>query len=50
MKILFQGDSITDAGRDRSDPHELGTGYPSTLRSISAASIPTRILNLSTSA
>lgn len=28
MKILFQGDSITDAGRDRSDPHELGTGYP----------------------
>lgn len=28
MKILFQGDSITDAGRDRSDPHELGKGYP----------------------
>lgn len=28
MKILFQGDSITDAGRDRSDPHELGNGYP----------------------
>lgn len=28
MKILFQGDSITDAGRDRSDPHELGHGYP----------------------
>ena len=28
MKILFQGDSITDAGRDRSDYHELGTGYP----------------------
>ena len=28
MKILFQGDSITDAGRDRSDPHELGQGYP----------------------
>ncbi len=28
MKILFQGDSITDAGRDRSDPHELGPGYP----------------------
>ena len=27
MKILFQGDSITDAGRDRSDPHHLGTGY-----------------------
>ncbi len=28
MKILFQGDSITDAGRDRSDPHNLGSGYP----------------------
>ena len=28
MKILFQGDSITDAGRGREDPHELGHGYP----------------------
>jgi Lysophospholipase L1 and related esterases len=28
MKILFQGDSITDAGRDRNDPHNLGAGYP----------------------
>lgn len=28
MKILFQGDSITDMGRDRSDPHDLGAGYP----------------------
>lgn len=28
MRILFQGDSITDAGRDRSDPHHLGSGYP----------------------
>ena len=28
MKILFQGDSITDAGRDRSDYHDLGEGYP----------------------
>ena len=28
-KILFQGDSITDAGRsNQSDPHALGTGYP----------------------
>ena len=27
MKILFQGDSITDAGRDRSDCHNLGNGY-----------------------
>ncbi len=27
-KILFQGDSITDAGRWREDPDSLGTGYP----------------------
>lgn len=27
MKILFQGDSVTDAGRDRSDCHDLGAGY-----------------------
>ena len=27
MKILFQGDSITDASRDRSDIHNLGRGY-----------------------
>jgi len=28
MKILFQGDSITDCHRDRSDIHSLGNGYP----------------------
>ena len=28
MKILFQGDSITDAGRNREDYHDLGAGYP----------------------
>lgn len=28
MRILFQGDSITDAGRDRSNMHDLGNGYP----------------------
>lgn len=28
MKILFQGDSITDAGRNREDIHDLGPGYP----------------------
>lgn len=27
MKILFQGDSITDAGRDRENIHNLGNGY-----------------------
>ena len=28
MKLLFQGDSITDAGRDRENMHNLGLGYP----------------------
>lgn len=28
MRILFQGDSITDAGRDKRNYHELGKGYP----------------------
>ena len=27
-RILFQGDSITDAGRKREDPANLGKGYP----------------------
>lgn len=28
MKILFQGDSITDAGRDTENYHDMGDGYP----------------------
>ena len=28
MTILFQGDSVTDCSRDRSDPNGLGGGYP----------------------
>ena len=28
MRILFQGDSITDAGRSRENDVNLGTGYP----------------------
>ncbi|MBO5312593.1 MAG: SGNH/GDSL hydrolase family protein [Clostridia bacterium] len=28
MRILFQGDSITDAGRSRTDDNDLGKGYP----------------------
>ena len=28
VKILFQGDSITDAGRDRRNYHNMGNGYP----------------------
>lgn len=28
VKLLFQGDSITDAGRNREDSHDMGMGYP----------------------
>lgn len=28
IKILFQGDSITDAGRDKRNFYDLGAGYP----------------------
>ncbi|MBE6541620.1 MAG: GDSL family lipase [Ruminococcaceae bacterium] len=28
MKILFQGDSITDADRDKNNYHNMGYGYP----------------------
>ena len=28
MRILFQGDSITDAGRDKRNYYHLGNGYP----------------------
>ena len=28
IKLLYQGDSITDAGRDYNDSHNLGNGYP----------------------
>ena len=28
MRILFQGDSITDAGRDKRNYHDMGNGYP----------------------
>ena len=28
MKIVFLGDSITDAGRDKRNYHDMGSGYP----------------------
>lgn len=31
MKILFQGDSVTDAGRDRNHLQDLGNGYVSVI-------------------
>jgi len=40
MKILFQGDSITDANRDRSNPQDLGQGYPKYAAALIAARHP----------
>ncbi len=28
VRLIFQGDSITDAGRDRRNYHDMGKGYP----------------------
>ncbi len=32
--ILFQGDSITDAGRNKGDENDLGSGYPAIVKKI----------------
>jgi hypothetical protein len=50
IKILFQGDSITDAGRDRSDIHNLGQGYPKYAAELLKDKYPDAELNLSISA
>jgi lysophospholipase L1-like esterase len=40
IKILFQGDSITDAGRDRRNYHHLGMGYPKFVAPLIEAAYP----------
>ena len=40
MRILFTGDSITDAGRDRRNYHDLGYGYASVAAKILRAELP----------
>ena len=39
-RILFQGDSITDAGRNREDFYSLGYGYPLLVAATLTADIP----------
>lgn len=39
-RVLFQGDSITDAGRSRSDDGDLGTGYAAMVAAWFAALYP----------
>ena len=40
MKILFQGDSITDCGRDKRNYHDLGPGYPKYAAELITAAYP----------
>ena len=40
MRILFQGDSITDAGRDKRNYHHLGNGYPKYAAELISAAHP----------
>lgn len=40
MKILFQGDSITDAGRDHRNYHDMGRGYPKYASELISVSFP----------
>ncbi len=48
IKILFQGDSITDCNRDRANPNCLGAGYPRKVADVFSTlypSIPVTFLN-----
>jgi len=38
--VLFQGDSITDAGRSRTNDNDLGHGYPFIIASLFSAKYP----------
>ncbi|QBD76536.1 GDSL family lipase [Ktedonosporobacter rubrisoli] len=43
--VLFQGDSITDAGRDRLDPRSMGAGYAMIASSWFQALYPSKNVN-----
>lgn len=40
IKIVFQGDSITDAGRDKRNYHNMGKGYPKYASELIAGDFP----------
>ncbi|HEX2999244.1 MAG TPA: SGNH/GDSL hydrolase family protein [Armatimonadota bacterium] len=44
-RILFQGDSVTDAGRSREDDTQLGGGYPHIIAAWLSARYPSLNLN-----
>ena len=40
MRIVFQGDSITDAGRDKRNYHNMGNGYPKYASALLTEALP----------
>ena len=42
--ILFQGDSVTDAGRDRNSDNFAGQGYPTMIKGQLGAAFPGKYL------
>lgn len=40
MRVLFQGDSVTDAGRNREDLYDLGNGYPKFVAELISKAFP----------
>ena len=40
IRLVFQGDSITDAGRDKRNYHDLGPGYPKFAAEHMTAALP----------
>lgn len=40
IRVVFQGDSITDAGRDKRNYHNMGNGYPKYAAEAIAAAYP----------
>ena len=40
IRLVFQGDSITDAGRDKRNYHHMGNGYPKYVAETLAADFP----------
>lgn len=43
--VLFQGDSVTDAGRSRTNDNELGNGYPKMIAALFSAKYPEKNIN-----
>ncbi len=45
MKILFQGDSVTESGRVREDSASIGVGYPNVVAEVYSALYPDKNLS-----